>query len=228
MADISAISRALGADVQIQADADGFVLGARGRTRRIKYWKMCERPNCPNHKQRKGWVTIGPVMATDPFEHAKFVSVKHMTELPDSYGVEVVGAGPMSHVDDAKYNRFYTIVLNGGLKEFPPDQIVSLGWHKIPEVMENLEPHVRDAVETIAKDIKRCPYGCHTLYGPREFLTERDLSNHIRGMHKEAVAAVAVSDAVSKASKLDPSELATAFAAALKAFQQMEDVKEKR
>lgn len=221
MADITQIANAIGG-VAYNSGQDGEFFGARGRTRKVKYWKMCDRPNCGRHQNRKGWVTIGPVMATDPFEHAKFVSSKHMTELPDEYGVEVVGAGPMTHIDDTIYNRYYTIILNGGLKEFPPDQIVYLGWYKIPEVVNALDRKTRDAVEMMSRDVKRCPYGCYTVNGPREFFNDRDLSNHIRAMHKEAVAAVAVSDAVMKSSKIDTSDLASAFVAALKAFERVE------
>jgi len=168
------------------------------RGKRVKYWRMCTRENCRIHRGRKGWITIGPTRQT-PIEHSQFVTVKHMEELPDSYGVELDGGGPMTSPLDDGWGRYYTILANGGLKEFPADQIVALGWHKIPQLYEALPDHTRREVDALTSKVFPCVYGCFEDGAPKVFYKEELLARHIKAQHKDAVAAMAVGNAVKDA-----------------------------
>ncbi len=220
MSDLTKLANALGLQ---SAETDGsLAYGTRKRSRMVKYWKMCDRPDCQWHRTRKGWVTIGPVRTTDVHEHTDFVARKHMTELPDAYGVEITGNGPMTEIKGDGRGRFYTILVNGGLKEFPPDQIVALGWHKIKEVYNGLTPQQREAVDALTAHVYYCSYGCYDINGERrEFYSDADLARHVKAAHKDAAVAVAVGDAVSRnQQQVDYGAIAQAVVMALKAFEQ--------
>lgn len=203
----------------VESDEGGFI-GVKRRSRMVKYWKMCERKDCQIHTSRKGWVVVGPSMRSSPYDHAIFVSVKHMTELPDSYGLEYVGAGPMTEVTGTGTGRYYTIVANGGLKEFPADQIVALGWHKIPELYNALAPDVRTQVDVLTSRKYTCEFGCFENGAPKEFYTEELLARHIKANHKEATMASAVGKAVKAGQQaVDPQMIAHVVAAALAEYE---------
>lgn len=214
---------------QLTSDSSGTFTGVNRRSRKVKYWKMCERQNCTRHRNRHGWVTIGPTI-NDANEYAIFTSYKHMTELPNEYGVELDGAGPMTAIDNNGITRFLTILKNGGLHEFPADQIVSLNWHRIPEVYNALTPKQREGVDRITSTMFPCEFGCYDGDSPKVFYREDLLARHIKAQHRESVQAFAVGKAVkdSVAPKYDPAELAQAVAMAISLIDQNREPQPRR
>ena len=203
------------------------VFGSKKRSKVFKYWKMCERQGCPVHRNRKGWVTIGPTLGSDPYEHAMFISVKLMTELPDRYGMEPVGSSYMTTPKNSGITRYLPILQNGGLHEFPADQIVSLGWHKVPDVYNALTPSVRAEVDRLTSKEYACEYGCYENGQPKVFNDPDSLSRHIKVHHREAVQAVAVGNAIKggleKTAPVSQDSIADIVAAVIAAYDRIRE-----
>lgn len=208
---------------------DGFITASNRRSRKVKYWKMCDRPGCQRHKNRKGWVTTGPTIS-EAYAHAEFTSLKHMTELPDSYGVELEGSGWISTPKNDGNTRFLPILQNGGLHEFPGDQVVALGWHHIPDVYNALTPEQRSVVDRITATQFICEYGCFENGRPRTFYREDLLARHVKSQHKDAMQATAIGNTMQKAiaKQQDPELIAGIIAATMDAISARQPVSQGR
>lgn len=182
-----------GGEIELQTKSRGLML---------QYWKKCERQFCNRHREDKGWITIGPSLS-DPLRHAQYLNEKHMTPLPQ-YGTQP--PGPSSSMLQRGLG-YELIVSNGGLKEFPVEQVQALGWDMIPAV--------REARPEVALNRS----WCDQCYG-RSFVSPESLAAHMSVMHKEVAPARAIGaevkgavEAVTKAT--DPTAMVTAIMQAL-------------
>lgn len=158
----------------------------RGRImRELKYWRMCTRRRCPVHADRKGWITIGPTRRSDPGEHNRYIEDKHMEEMPDSYGTEVVG---LENSMSGNATRFKNILNAGGLQAFPPEQIHVYGWHRLAVVREALTPDQRQVIDVMEEGVQPCRHGCPNVI----LRTPEDVHRHIVAKHPETQGPEAV------------------------------------
>lgn len=171
------------------------------RSREVKYWRMCQRPGCPRHQTRQGWITLGPTRRTDRENYSFFLSGKHMEELPDEYGVEVVGDVMVSTVTLGR-SSFVPILSKGGIKEFPAAQIISLGWHRLKVLREPgvVPQSLLDEIDEILSHKHLCEYGCISPHTGEamEFMEKIDFSKHLKVYHKDAAAPEAVGKQMAK------------------------------
>lgn len=166
----------------------GEALVSRRKQREVMYWRVfaCD-DSCPRHKNSKGWIQIGPKLSPNTaIEYTEFLESKHAEPLKD-YGADA-GRGPNGGGDMLEPSTRYDRILRaGGLKEFPDEQIIAYGWHKLEPVLLE-RPHLRDVPEYT------CEYGCS------DYLTtsERAYASHVKAMHPESAGARAVGDQVGK------------------------------
>lgn len=218
-----------GARMEVGVTSGGF------RSREVKYWRMCTRPGCPRHRDRKGWITLGPTRRTDRENFSFYIGSKHMEELPDSYGVETVGETMVSTVDLGR-SSFVPILGKGGIKEFPADQIVALGWHRLQDFYTAAPPELVAEVQALIANAKQCEYGCVSPYTqqPMEFYNNVAFSNHLKVHHKDAAGPEAVGKQMAKvmdrmidvqqspkSDLSDPEVLAKMFAQAVYTLEEM-------
>ena len=168
--------------------ASDIAIAPRRRSKEHMYWKSCQRADCQRHIEQRGWVTTGP--AFQPFtatEYVEFMEFKHATPLPE-YGSSVsneISIGP---------TRFKMFLEKGGIKEFPIDQLVAYGWHRMESVL-TARPDVAEATTTLREYV--CEHGCPVV-GPRAriFSTLEGYKAHTKVMHSEAAAPEAVGRAI--------------------------------
>jgi len=167
----------------IPLDEDLWTLPGRRRNvmRQVKYWRRPRRGN-----RDDGWICVGPTR-NNPYEWQAMIA-SGFEELPDEYGVEYLNTGDISDVGN-QHRTFVPLIKNGGLKEMPPEQIVSLGWHKVEAIRRVLTSAQRAAVDRIVANAVRCEYGCVDNRGePLEFYWAEDLARHNKVEHGTAEA----------------------------------------
>lgn len=151
-----------------------------GRSKQIQYWHKCV--GCSYHTEELNWVTTGPVMQPrTAIEYTEFQSNKHATPL-NKYGAWTIGK-----VNGQKYDltnpptRFNYIIENGGILEFPLDQMIAYNWHRIPVICA-VRPELNNVVDI------PCEYGC----SGRKFVGFENYRNHLNVMHKDAIQPEAI------------------------------------
>lgn len=144
----------------------------------FQYWRKCTREYCRRHTDKysgvnleKGWIFFGPSLS-DEIGHSRYIRVKHAEPLPQ-YGD--YPTGEQSELATPA-TRFGPIVQKGGIYEFPPEQLIALGWDKIP-VIAKMRPDIA-GFQRIP-----CQYGC-----PRDFNSLEDVRTHIQAVHKEVTS----------------------------------------
>lgn len=200
---------------------------ARKREREIQYWKLhatCS-PMCMRHRDRKGWVTTGPTLsAFSAIEYTNFMESKHAVPLSKAYGTDsglIIGK-PDSGTMYGGGTRFHLLIKNGGISEFPDEQLIAYGWHRIPLVQRTRE----GMAERVVLDIK-CEYGCPD----RLFTQESHYTTHVAAMHQDSAGARAVGKQFQDVLKtqgnspgVNTTELATAIALAILQFEQTKTI----
>lgn len=210
----------------LQMPVQAPALGPSGRrVRENKYWRFG-----PQYGDRAGWIFVGVTARSNPYEWQNLKSLG-CEELPDEYGVEPVG-GMMSDPGNEGV-RFFHILANGGLKEFPASQIVAYGWHLQPEVFRALTPEQRAEVERLEASGVECKFGCWNAREKRvqKFYSRQDLSRHYRVAHGEAVVSESTATAVREALEVALSRMKAADeeswlergAALLRAYEQLKE-----
>lgn len=166
------------------------------RVRHLKYWRMCQRPNCQRHRSAHGWITVGPDPQTDPYEAQRYERSKHMTQFDDAYGIEEVG-GDMTD----GMARFRPFLNAGGLQLFPGEQVFSYAWHEIPLVRQSLSEEQEAVVGALEMQVVECEYGCFDFARShvRRFANTGAYSSHIKAMHPEVAGPVAVGRKIEEA-----------------------------
>lgn len=162
---------------------------------RMQYWKLCDRDDCLTHRDkysgenpRKGWVVTGPTLQGNPYQHAEYQTIKHMTPLPQ-YGSAPTGFGPDAELSNP-ITRYKKILEHpDGLNEFPVSQMRNLGWDKL-DIIRELRPDV-------AGTRYPCEYGCYN----KDFLTMSDKATHDKAVHPDVVAPAAAAKGVETAIK---------------------------
>lgn len=192
----------------------------RRRTKELQYWRLhtCPR-SCVNHTTRKNWVTTGPVLSPyTAVEYTDFMETKHAQPLSRDFGTDsgrnsIVPGSGMMH--DAA-TRFVPLIRNNGIDEFPADQLVAYGWHRIP----NIRQARPDLQEYLDNDIY-CEYGCPE----RVFGSEKAYAKHVTALHSEAAGARAVGKQLEKvvaanvSGGINTTELGIAIANAIMQFE---------
>lgn len=154
--------------------------GSSSRDRRLQYWRSC--PGCDVHTEQHGWIMLGPVMGPNTaVAFVEFQNGKHATPLPQ-YGQYLAGKSANLKYDITEPSqRFRPIIEEGGINEFPLDQMVAYNWHRY-EVMRRVRPEL-----SLVEDI-RCQHGCSN----RLFTQESHYRDHISVMHKEVAQPEAI------------------------------------
>lgn len=198
------------------------VTGGGRKNLEIQYWRMCpsdKYPNCSRHRTTQDYIITGPAMSPlSAIQYTEFQMVKHAEPLPQSYGRQE--AGDMWKAA-TRYNQLIT---NGGIKEFPIRQMIEYGWHLLPLVV-SARPELATAVTM------DCPHGCQRrhFYGVNETEARFLMDKHIRAIHKDTVAPIAIGREITKAveavagaktANIDPVMIAQIVAATMAAMEQ--------
>lgn len=192
------------------------------KSKEIQYWRMCpssKYPRCERHRNSQDFIIIGPAMSPlTAIEYTEFQMVKHAEPLANHYGRQEMGVrGSDMHKGPTRFN---SIILNGGINEFCVQQMVDYGWHKLPAVVM-ARPELVTAV-TI-----KCPHGCQRreFYGVTEADARFLMEKHVRAMHKDTAAPMAIGreitkavEAVGQSKQFDPEMLAQLIAGVMAAM----------
>jgi|SRR3990172_356611 len=191
-------------------------LSSARHSKEIQYWRLCIIPECEQHLDNKGWITVAPAYSPrTALQCEEFRIAKHAQPLDVKYGRQASGemfSGP---------TRFLPLIRTGGIHLMPLDQMVAYGWHR-------RSAYVR-AIPELAKIVDiPCEHGCPTV-GPRArlFVTLQDYQDHCTVMHRDAVGVDAMGRQITKAlgtmqdiqqrwSKEELVQLAAAIASAIK------------
>ena len=145
----------------------------RDRARKLQYWRKCA--GCGIHTEENSWITTGP--SNNLFtaqEYYGFMEVKHAQPLDErKYGSFHEGELFQPNT------RFKPMIEKGGITEFPIDQMVAYGWHRLNSV-RMFRP---DLAEAAPADIK-CELGCPN----RVFTSQQVYQDHVSVMHAESAA----------------------------------------
>lgn len=209
----------------------GEVITPRSRRiRRLQYFKRCERPNCPSHRSMKGWIVVGPSRETNPAEHEEWIQFKHMTPLPKEFGHEVYGekngymVGTPAGSQPFRYARI--LMHPQGMAQFPIDQIIAYGWHRIPDMLKLMTPEQRRQAEAVFEAETICPYGCPDPVRrdmQMRFYSEEMRDAHLHAFHRGAdmarITAAAIGEELRKAtSGVDEQTIAAVVSAVMNAL----------
>lgn len=184
-----------------------IAIATRRRTKEYQYWRGCELDNCNRHIEQRGWIIVGP--SFQPYtaiEYVEFQQGKHATPLVE-YGFS---SHNMMIEGQTRYNK---LIEQGGIKEFPKDQLTAYGWHRYPTIRLARSDLQFDEQEYA------CENGCPTT-GPRAriFMAADDLAQHVRAVHQEAAAPAAVGNAIAKAMQGQNNDITSVIAAVMVAL----------
>lgn len=196
------------------------------RVRKLQYFKRCERPGCIVHRTMRGWVVVGPTRESNMYEHQEYIENKHMTPLPEEFGVEVYGQekGYMTGKSDgSRPTRYARILMHPqGMAQFPVDQIIAFGWHRHPELRQLMTPEQREAAEAVLASETSCPFGCNDPVRsgePLRFHNDELRNAHLYAFHRGAdmarMTASAIGEELRKASIGGSTEVVGAVVAAV-------------
>lgn len=194
----------------------------------LMYWKVRENPTHEGWKRRAGWIIIGPgtgsVGAAE--EMLRFSTVKEVDPLYQ-FGSYEGGGGTKNRnplmVDGPSRQHPWGVWTElfqkpGGLALMPKSQLISLGFHRKPEI-RRARPDLADVAD-ISCDI--CPEGT-SVYTARQHLSQHMAIAHKGERHAELAARINADAIAAIAGKqapgLDPQAIATIVAATIAAIQ---------
>lgn len=200
----------------IAADAAAAVRGAtdsrlappqkdhpKGHAHWLAWWRMCSDPDCliGGHLARSGWITVGPGLRSRKGEEecADFAKLKHATRLEkyqefSNYEGDGERYAPLQRIPDfwikhrLGFGQFTWLVRQeGGLMEFPVEQIRQYRWHVSPSTAEIIRKFRPDAL--VEPDFP-CHFGC--VIPP--FPSEDQYKRHVSAVHAEKSEMVALAE----------------------------------
>lgn len=196
------------------------------KAQELMYWKVRENPTHPGWKARAGWVIVGPGSGSlgAAEEMLRFSTVKECDPL-HQFGSYEGGGGNKNRnplmVDGVSRLHpwgVWTELIRkpGGLAMMPKSQLISLGFHRKPEI-RNARP---DLANVIDYQCEICPEGTNV------FTARQHLSQHMAIAHKgerhaelaarinaDAIAAIASSNNPGVNAELIASVVAATIAA---------------